>query len=147
MQQMSATDFKVKSFKSKSSLYSPHYAEACNELRGPSPRLSAWATQLRRNVATVASRWRHCADLTGSGIEPQTSRTDNVRLATELTAGPSEKFNCEKCTRYSYSKSTTSTRTRAGTRTGPTETETLELRDRQTDRQTAYFISSQKLKY
>ena len=65
----------------KSSLYSPYYAEACNELRGPSPRLSAWATQLRRNVATVASRWRHCADLTGPGIEPQTSRTDSVRLA------------------------------------------------------------------
>ena len=70
----------------KSSLYSPYYAEACNELRGPFPRLSAWATQLRRNVATVASRWRHCADLTGPGIEPQTSRTDSVRLATELTA-------------------------------------------------------------
>ena len=50
-----------------------------NELRGPSPRLGAWATQLRRNVATVASRWRHCADLTGPGIEPQTSRTDSVR--------------------------------------------------------------------
>ena len=73
--------------KIKSSLYSPYYAEACNELRGPSPRLSAWATQLQRNVATVASRWRHCADLTGPGIEPQTSRTDSVRLATELTAG------------------------------------------------------------
>ena len=73
--------------KIKSSLYSPYYAEACNELRGPSPRLSAWATQLRRNVATVASRWRHCVDLTGPGIEPQTSRTDSVRLATELTAG------------------------------------------------------------
>ena len=71
----------------KSSLYSPHYAEACNESRGPSPRLSAWASQLRRNVATVASRWRHCVDLTGPGIEPQTSRTDSVRLATELTAG------------------------------------------------------------
>ena len=67
--------------------YSPYYAEACNELRGPSPRLSARATQLRRNVATVASRWRHCVDLTGPGIEPQTSRTDSVRLATELTAG------------------------------------------------------------
>ena len=65
--------------KIKSSLYSPCYAEACNELRGPSPRLSAWATQLRRNVATVASRWRHCVDLTGPGIEPQTSRTDSVR--------------------------------------------------------------------
>ena len=57
------------------------------ELRGPSPRLSAWATQLRRNVATVACRWRHYADLTGPGMEPQTSRTDSVRLATELTAG------------------------------------------------------------
>ena len=73
--------------KIKSSLYSPYYAEACNELRGPSPRLSAWATQLRRDVATVASRWRHCVDLTGPGIESQTSRTDSVRLATELTAG------------------------------------------------------------
>ena len=77
----------VKSNQIKSSLYSPYYAEACNELRGPFPRLSAWATQLRRNVATVASRWRHCADLTGPGIEPQTSRTDSVRFATELTAG------------------------------------------------------------
>ena len=73
--------------KIKSSLYSPYYAEACNELRRPSPRLSAWATQLRRNVATVANRWRYCADWTGPGIEPQTSRTDSVRFATELTAG------------------------------------------------------------
>ena len=71
----------------KFSLYSPYYAEACNELRGPFPRLSVWATQLRGNVATAASRWRHCVDLTGSRIEPQTSRTDSVRLATELTAG------------------------------------------------------------
>ena len=68
------------------SLYSRYYAEACKELRAPSPRLRAWATQLRRNVAMVASRWRHCADLTGPGIETQTSRTDSVRLATELTA-------------------------------------------------------------
>ena len=81
------SDSNQKNNQIKSSLYSPYYAEACNELRGPSPRLSAWATQLRRNVATVASRWRHCADLTGPGIEPQTSRTDSVRLATELTAG------------------------------------------------------------
>ena len=73
--------------KIKSSSYSPYYTEACNELRGPSPRLSACVTQLRRNVATVASRWRHCADLTGPVIEPQTSRTDSVRFATELTAG------------------------------------------------------------
>ena len=78
---------KNQKIKIKSSLYSPYYAEACNELRGPSPRLSAWATQLRRSVATVASRWRHCVDLTGPGIELQTSRTDSVLLATELTAG------------------------------------------------------------
>ena len=72
--------------KIKSSLYSRFYAEAGNELRGPSPRLSAWATQLRRNVAAVASRWRHCADLTGPGIKPQTSRTESMLLTTELTA-------------------------------------------------------------
>ena len=81
--------------KIKSSLYSRYYAEACNEWRGPSPRLSAWATQLRKNVATVASRWRHCADLTGPGIEPQTSRTESVRLATELTAGADTVFKFE----------------------------------------------------
>ena len=86
LRNQSFKSFKIKS-KIKSSLYSPYYAEACNELRGPFPRLSAWATQLRRNVATVASRWRHCVDLTGPGIEPQTSRTDSVRFATELTAG------------------------------------------------------------
>ena len=50
--------------KIKSSLYLWYYGEACNEWRGPSPRLSARATQLRRNVTAVASRWRHCADLT-----------------------------------------------------------------------------------
>ena len=37
-------------------LYSRYYAEACNEWRGPSPRLSAWATQLRRNIAAVATQ-------------------------------------------------------------------------------------------
>ena len=84
---MTVIDNSSKSNQIKSSLYSQYYAEACNELRGPSPWLNAWATQLRRNVATVASRWRHCADLTGPGIEPQTSRTDSARLATELTAG------------------------------------------------------------
>ena len=35
----------------------------------------------------MANRWRHCADLTGPGIKPLTSRTDSVRFATELTAG------------------------------------------------------------
>ena len=78
----------LKKIKSKSNLhYTRRITPKCDELRGPSPRLSAWATQLRRNVAAVASRWRHCVDLTGPGIEPQTSRTDSVRLATELTAG------------------------------------------------------------
>ena len=66
--------------KIKSLLHSPYYAEACNEWRGPSTWLSAWATQLRTNVATVASRWRHCADLTGPGIE---AHNDSVRLTTE----------------------------------------------------------------
>ena len=72
--------------KIKSSLYYRYFAEACNEWRGPFPLLSAWATQLRRNNATVASRWRHCADLTGLKIEPQTSRTDSVCFTTELTS-------------------------------------------------------------
>ena len=80
----------------KSSLYSRYYAEVCDELRGPSPRLSAKATQLRRNVATVANRWRHCVDLTGPGIEPQTSRTDSVRFATELTADLPPTFKFKK---------------------------------------------------
>ena len=31
-----------------------------SEWRGPTPRLSAWTTQIRRNVAAVASRWLHC---------------------------------------------------------------------------------------
>ena len=43
--------------KIKSSLYSRCYAKACNEWRGPSPRLSAWATEFLRNIAAVASRW------------------------------------------------------------------------------------------
>ena len=73
--------------KIKFSLHSPYYAEACNEWRDPSPQLSAWATQLRRNVAAVASRWRDYVDLTGPGIEPQTFRTDSMRLATKLTGG------------------------------------------------------------
>ena len=83
---VSCLPFAGNQIKFKSSLYSPYCAEACDELRGPSPRLRAWATQLQRNVATVASRWRHCVDLTGWGIEPQISRTDSVRVATELTA-------------------------------------------------------------
>ena len=53
----------------------------------------ARATQLRRSVAEVANRWRYCADFTGPGIEPQTSRADsNERLTTELTAGMNRLF-------------------------------------------------------
>ena len=58
--------------KIKPSLFLRYSAEACSEWRGPSARLSAWPTQLRRNVAAVASRWQHCADLSGPGIKPQT---------------------------------------------------------------------------
>ena len=80
--------WKIQQKKSKihSSLSSRYYAQPCNEWRSLSPQLSVWATQLRRNVAEVASRWRHCADLSGPGIEPQTFRTDSPRLTTELTA-------------------------------------------------------------
>ena len=46
-----------------------------------------YTRRITGNVATVASRWRHCVDLTGPGVEPQTFRTDSVRFATELTAG------------------------------------------------------------
>ena len=76
----------IKKNQIKSSLYSRYYAEARNEWRSPSPRLSAWAKQLQKRVAAIASRWRRRVDLTGPGIERQTSRTDSVRLATELTA-------------------------------------------------------------
>ena len=43
----------------KPSLYSRYYTESCNEWRDPSPRLSAWTTHLRRNIAARASRSRH----------------------------------------------------------------------------------------
>ena len=46
----------ILSFKSqKIFIYSRYYAEACNKLRGSSPRLSVGATQLRSNVAAVES--------------------------------------------------------------------------------------------
>ena len=51
--------------KKKALLYSRYYAKACDEWQGPYPRLSAWATQLRRTFAAVVSGWRHCADLAG----------------------------------------------------------------------------------
>ena len=45
--------------------------------RGPSPRRSARSTQFRRNVAAVASLGGTVSNLTGPGIEPQTSLTDS----------------------------------------------------------------------
>ena len=44
-------------------------------------------TQLRLNVAAVASRWRVCADLTCPGFKPQTFRTDRKVLTIEQTGG------------------------------------------------------------
>ena len=38
-----------------------------SEWRGPTPRLSAWATQVRKNVKTVASRWLHCVQFDRPG--------------------------------------------------------------------------------
>ena len=55
----------------------------CAAWRDPSPRLSAGATQLRKNVETVQAVG---ADLTCPGIEPQTSRTNRVRVATATVA-------------------------------------------------------------
>ena len=54
-----------------SPLYSRYNVEACNELRGPSPLLSIWSTQFRRNVAAMASRWLHCVrfDRPRNGIQ------------------------------------------------------------------------------
>ena len=68
----------------KSSLYSPYYAEAsCGaHLRGLAPG--------QHSSEESSQRWRvvgDTVDLTGPGTEPQTSRTDSVRLATELLAG------------------------------------------------------------
>ena len=79
--------------KSNLSLYSLHYAEACNELAGP---ISA---SLRPgNTAPfeeMSLRWRAIgntvSDLTGPRFEPQTSRSRDERV----TARPQvEKFNC-----------------------------------------------------
>ena len=69
-----------------------------NEWRIPPTRRSAWATKLRTNVATVtvASRWRHCDDLADQAIEPHTSRTDRVGLATELIGRHNATQDCSK---------------------------------------------------
>ena len=48
--------------------------EAGNEWQVFSPRLSAWATQLRRNLAAVVSRGRHSVRTSVPRIEPKTFR-------------------------------------------------------------------------
>ena len=48
--------------------------------------LRCFAPGQHTSEETVASHWRHRADLTGPGIESQTSRTDSLRLTTELTS-------------------------------------------------------------
>ena len=54
-----------------------YYAEACNEWREPSPRLSAWATHSEE----TSQRWRAVgdtvSDLTDPGIEPKILRADS----------------------------------------------------------------------
>ena len=64
----------------KSSFRSRYYAEACDELQSPSPQRSAWTTQLRGNVASMANRWVPCVKLSGPEIEPQTFLTDSDAL-------------------------------------------------------------------
>ena len=70
-----------------SSLYLRYYTEVCNKWHGPIPRLGAWAIQLHRNVTAMASCWQHCvcADMTSSGIKPQTLNIHSLCLTTELT--------------------------------------------------------------
>ena len=79
--------------KSNLSLYSLYYAEASNELRGPSPALLRPGNTcfFRRNVAAVASRWQHCVRFYCQRFEPQTSRSKDERV----TARP-WKVNLEK---------------------------------------------------
>ena len=69
--------------KSKSNL---HYA------RGITPKcVTSGVAHLRcfgrgqHSFEETSQRWRHCADFTGPVIEPQTSRTNSVRLTTKLT--------------------------------------------------------------
>ena len=49
------------------------YAESCNEWRGLSSRLSAWATQFRKGCSSDDT----VSDLTGPGIEVMTTRADS----------------------------------------------------------------------
>ena len=74
----------------KSSSYSRYYAEACNEWRSPSPRLSARPTQLRRK----SLRWR--AD--GDSVFDQTSPESNSRSRTLIAIFLTKSIAHEACT-------------------------------------------------
>ena len=52
--------------------YSRYYTGiTCNEWwDDPSPHLSAWATQLRKNIAALARCWQYCVRFDWTGIEP-----------------------------------------------------------------------------
>ena len=54
-------------------------------LRDPSPRHCARATQLFSNVAAVASRWQHCARFDWPRFELQTSRSRDDRVTARPT--------------------------------------------------------------
>ena len=59
--------------KIKFSWYSRYRAEACNDRRGPTPRLRTWMTQLRRNIGVGRAVGDSASDLTGLNIEPANS--------------------------------------------------------------------------
>ena len=71
--QVSATR-ELKSRSRKFFQSSLHYTRSITPKRvtssGAHTRPSSWAKQLRKNVAAVASRWRHCVDLTDPGFKP-----------------------------------------------------------------------------
>ena len=68
----------------KSSLYSRYYAKARNEWRSPSSQLAPE----QHRFEEMSQQWQavgdSVSDLTDSGVEPQTSRTNSVYLTTEL---------------------------------------------------------------
>ena len=73
--------------KSNLSLYSLHYAEACNELAGPiSASLRPGNTAPFKEMS---QRWRAVgntvSDLTGPRFEPQTSRSRDKRVTARPT--------------------------------------------------------------
>jgi len=77
------------------SLYSPYYAEACNEFAVPSPRHSAKATQLTTqhsntyvDVEAAANRLQRCVRFGRSlGFEHSTSRTRGMRSGKTSASG------------------------------------------------------------